>query len=401
MRLLIPTTGTHLKLTAPWTFRLYHESRNFPLRKALNLSADYRDSWGKANEFVAVTMPKGTVLTVDRIYLRKGAEDFDSITFRIHTHSTDPKTFKKARFWAKLPDVNQIECDLDPGTTPGLTGKALVGVTTNRFGDRSSFEVGDRVIVRGVKSAGVGFVLGETKSKWTGKVYSVAMPSYVKGVIPILCNDGKMVVFGTQTQARDLKLATDEEIAADEAKRTKLQKRREKAAVKAVQTLKTIYANPLTGNDLEIIQGRHDRDMEKRFASPWGWGSDRDGTRRSYDVDVSRERFHKLCKTGDQDAIQLAMAQHMPFKHEFNRYDHATAGAICWGGYHWGDGPKAGFALTAAELRIMAAVQMGYLPSLDADAVLRATVADCLSPLTAGWVSGQPHFKSITFPKGD
>jgi hypothetical protein len=40
---------------------------------------------------------------VDRIYIRKGAADYSSITFRIHG---DP--FDKKRFWAKLADVNNI-----------------------------------------------------------------------------------------------------------------------------------------------------------------------------------------------------------------------------------------------------------------------------------------------------
>lgn len=66
---------------------------------------------------IQVTLPKGTELVVDRIYIRKGASDYSSITFR--TYSLGPmdvpnasyrktKTKKSLRFWVKLQECNTI-----------------------------------------------------------------------------------------------------------------------------------------------------------------------------------------------------------------------------------------------------------------------------------------------------
>lgn len=52
------------------------------------------------------TLPKGTEMVFDRIYIRKGSEDYNSVTFRL---VTCPLTKKKLRFWARLTDVNQME----------------------------------------------------------------------------------------------------------------------------------------------------------------------------------------------------------------------------------------------------------------------------------------------------
>lgn len=65
------------------------------------------------------SLPKGTILQVDRIYIRQGGEKFSSLTFIIK-ESPDPrllstkKLFGKQgiRFWAKLVDVNNIYCNL-------------------------------------------------------------------------------------------------------------------------------------------------------------------------------------------------------------------------------------------------------------------------------------------------
>ena len=70
---------------------------------------------------MTITLPKGTVLAVDRIYIRKGASDFSSITFFAKgLGETEVKNrwsgrttkWKAQRFWAKLSDCNQIEFEL-------------------------------------------------------------------------------------------------------------------------------------------------------------------------------------------------------------------------------------------------------------------------------------------------
>ena len=64
------------------------------------------------NRKYLVTIPKSSILTIDRIYIRKGQSDYSSISFFI----IFPKDFKlinpykkKVRFWVKLEDANNIE----------------------------------------------------------------------------------------------------------------------------------------------------------------------------------------------------------------------------------------------------------------------------------------------------
>ena len=80
-------------------------------------SATYFKETGHIN----LTLPINTILKVDRIYIRQGAGDFDSITFVVEdcpiTELKSKKTGglykgKQLRFWAKLEDVNTIICDI-------------------------------------------------------------------------------------------------------------------------------------------------------------------------------------------------------------------------------------------------------------------------------------------------
>lgn len=170
MKLCIPSIGDKILLTKNWTFSLYTEYRNETLFKALGIESiplkkpedfittfrdihpdkiylglkeewtddeilqilsqewdrinlanstngtynvrviDLMNKWHRGSFSTPVTLPKGTVLTVDRLYIRKGATNFDSLSFYI---GNAPKGvgFKKQgkiRFWAKLPDVNKI-----------------------------------------------------------------------------------------------------------------------------------------------------------------------------------------------------------------------------------------------------------------------------------------------------
>lgn len=85
------------------------------------------DQWLKDLEGVGinemdVTIPKGTILKVDRIYIRKGLSDYSSITFIAHNLGEivrkvgwmNEKTKKKKtlRFWAKLSDCNKIKFEI-------------------------------------------------------------------------------------------------------------------------------------------------------------------------------------------------------------------------------------------------------------------------------------------------
>lgn len=121
MKVFIPTVGQRVKLVADWTFPLYWEDRNDSLFTHLSIDRPERRTFydnfeGGREAYLQptltrrklrsspATLPEGTVLTIDRIFIRKGMEDFDSITFVLNK----PKGVKgpMVRFWARLDDVN-------------------------------------------------------------------------------------------------------------------------------------------------------------------------------------------------------------------------------------------------------------------------------------------------------
>jgi len=167
MKLYIPELTTQIQLSKPWKFPLYKESRNETLldellpdgykqykEKADKLRIKYNGAYSKIKtirkskpfsngctiihettvqdsnweayqkfaaqqreleskergKFYSVTIPAGTLLEVDRIYIRKGANDFSSVTFK--WVKGEGKNKKTLRFWAKLEDINNIECEL-------------------------------------------------------------------------------------------------------------------------------------------------------------------------------------------------------------------------------------------------------------------------------------------------
>lgn len=111
-KLYIPNLGDIIELTKPWTFTLYPESRNSSLLTTIIKNFE----WCKSKKTgYKVTLPKGTQLKFSRIYIRQGQDDYNSVTFYINdipSGSIKEKLGKKkARFWAKLEDINTIEYD--------------------------------------------------------------------------------------------------------------------------------------------------------------------------------------------------------------------------------------------------------------------------------------------------
>lgn len=114
--LYIPTIGDSFTLAEDWTFTLHDEYRNTDMRSIIEGEAFQqlvlRHNW----KDVQVTLPKGSVLKVDRIYIRKGVGDYDSITFWLTDCPNKAWAPKKAggtaagrgRFWVKLADANNI-----------------------------------------------------------------------------------------------------------------------------------------------------------------------------------------------------------------------------------------------------------------------------------------------------
>ena len=98
MKFYIPEIGDHIVLTEDWSFDLHAEVRNRDLAIFNGFDLEYFghgfDYIGyrftkpgevakpeTVYETIPVTIPKGTILAIDRIYIRKGASDYSSITF--------------------------------------------------------------------------------------------------------------------------------------------------------------------------------------------------------------------------------------------------------------------------------------------------------------------------------
>lgn len=124
MKMFIPTLGYELQLAKDWRFRLFFEDRNSKLLERHNWEQDGWWAWANTDtnerldfhyqnkdaipeedRYIICTLPKDTILRVDRIYIRKGAREFDSVSF----FADVPGHKKRVRFWAKLDDVNEIE----------------------------------------------------------------------------------------------------------------------------------------------------------------------------------------------------------------------------------------------------------------------------------------------------
>lgn len=146
-QLFIPAVGTELTLAEPWQFTVVNEYRNktlvewmtgeaiggeglwrghYPLG-VIDMPNGQRDYIKTSNLTTTCTFPAGTVLKIDRIYLRKGnkehTHDYDSVTFiaqNLSANSTRTiwsrtdrkdrvqKIKTKPRFFAKLEDVNKM-----------------------------------------------------------------------------------------------------------------------------------------------------------------------------------------------------------------------------------------------------------------------------------------------------
>ena len=107
MRLFVPACGQKMTLNKDWTFTLFFEYRNQTFVNLIKPGA-MKSSWGHDDQAIEATLPKGTVLTVARVYIRNGsAGAYNSLTF----NAVRPGEKKSYRFWAKLDDVNTIEVE--------------------------------------------------------------------------------------------------------------------------------------------------------------------------------------------------------------------------------------------------------------------------------------------------
>jgi len=134
MKLYIPALGEQLRLTVDWTFNLYDEDRNSTLMEFIGDTRSTGWVLNKQHTSIPCTIPAGSVLKIERIYIRKGQGDFDSVTFTWPGKKTMARTVQRkvdvwrghgqpmeshfvtdkiqsrvVRFWAKLDDVNNLE----------------------------------------------------------------------------------------------------------------------------------------------------------------------------------------------------------------------------------------------------------------------------------------------------
>ena len=158
-RLFIPYIGSVIVLSEDWRFDLFFEGRNSPLIGALyagepfdatgidpltakwqkkshgtdesewyddprykvekamtdkelsQTTRTHRRTRSHDNPYIDATLPAGTPLRVDRVYIKKGIDAYSSITFVVAKECRDKKLRGK-RFWAKLRDVNNIVCEV-------------------------------------------------------------------------------------------------------------------------------------------------------------------------------------------------------------------------------------------------------------------------------------------------
>lgn len=130
-QIYVPDIGSIVECAEPWTFVLYNEGRNDAMIEATGLkpkvTRSYWDHYGKP--LGTVTLPAGTKLRVDRVFIRQGMSEFSSLTFVIQETNDDRfyqldkkgnRKLRKTRFWAKLADVNAGNWNLisDPSSEP-------------------------------------------------------------------------------------------------------------------------------------------------------------------------------------------------------------------------------------------------------------------------------------------
>lgn len=143
MKLFVPTIGSKLRLVSPWRAKIEKEYRNDSIFNLLELNdqesptnlhltqlLEAKSNIKATRGFYGymtyegsldITLPKDTILNVDRIYIRKGAGEFDSITFEIFDcpiMEMKPKSKKgfrtgRLRFWVKLDNANEIEFEAE------------------------------------------------------------------------------------------------------------------------------------------------------------------------------------------------------------------------------------------------------------------------------------------------
>ena len=111
MRLFIPPLGTKLRLIKPWQFALLCEDRNKTLWDLIAYAPMHSITWQhQRSNLCTVTLLPGDELTVDRIFIRKGSKQYDSVTFKGKVFVDG--VYHKCRFWVKLADTLNLDVEI-------------------------------------------------------------------------------------------------------------------------------------------------------------------------------------------------------------------------------------------------------------------------------------------------
>ena len=104
----VPTLGTTLLLKENWTF----EGKYFFLEGLREKEPPYFKQYLAQDliDYIPITIPKETVLRVEKFIIDKGWYTQDTITFKVIKCAVCP-TIEKEKFWAKIEDVNEIVCE--------------------------------------------------------------------------------------------------------------------------------------------------------------------------------------------------------------------------------------------------------------------------------------------------
>ena len=127
MKLFIPTVGTHLTLFKAWTFKLKDDYRNVKFWKTIhNADPDHSIYYygydpitnmritnpiqtsfcqtiaQKISDPITTTLPKGTTLVIEKVFIKRKYRDQDSIFFKV----IDSSNVFIGRFFVSLNQIN-------------------------------------------------------------------------------------------------------------------------------------------------------------------------------------------------------------------------------------------------------------------------------------------------------
>lgn len=110
-RMFIPALGTKLRLTKDMDFSLICEMRNRTMWALHHTpSVESMQPWCRRYNSRLTPLYEGDTFKVERIYIRKDQEGFNSVTLRGETKSFG--VYLKVRFWMTLDDFNKMEAEV-------------------------------------------------------------------------------------------------------------------------------------------------------------------------------------------------------------------------------------------------------------------------------------------------